>query len=129
MNRSYGNVLPFERAMLMQHYRSKSLLGASPISNIAPISLMPPSIVGLSQTLVLSNKIGQRPILAITSTKNCCQGVPPELSGFVSAYNLVIPGSSPKHTMNAFIFIVNLCYICHVKTTKINKKRPDLAHF
>ena len=25
-------------------------------------------------------------------------------------------------------FLSNLCYICHVKRTQINKKRPGLAH-
>ena len=33
------------------------------------------------------------------------------------------PGSSPKHTIYAFIIIVNLCDFCHVKGTKLNKKR------
>ena len=36
-------------------------------------------------------------------------------------------GSSPKHTIYAFI-ICSICAICHVKRTKINKKRPGLAH-
>ena len=37
------------------------------------------------------------------------------------------PGSNPKHTINAFF---NLYYWnCNLKRTKINKKRPGLAHF
>ena len=35
-------------------------------------------------------------------------------------------GSSPKHTI--YTFIIN-SQICHVKRTKLNKKRPGLAHF
>ena len=31
------------------------------------------------------------------------------------------PVSSPKHPINGVIIIVNLCYICLVKRTKINK--------
>ena len=37
-------------------------------------------------------------------------------------------GLSPKHTIYAFIITVNLCYICRVKSTKINIKRPDVTH-
>ena len=56
-------------------------------------------------------------------------GVPPQLSGFILAYHPATPGLSPKHTIYTFIIIVNLCYISHAKRRKINKKRPDLAHF
>ena len=44
------------------------------------------------------------------------------------AFRPAAPGLSPKYTIYAFIIMVNLCYICHVKRTKINKKRLDLAH-
>ena len=53
----------------------------------------------------------------------------PLLSGVVCAYHFAVLGSSPKHTIYAFI-IYSICAIgiCHVKSTKINKKRPGLAH-
>ena len=35
----------------------------------------------------------------------------------------------PSTSSTLLSFIVNLCYICHVKRTKINKKSPGLAHF
>ena len=41
--------------------------------------------------------------------------------------NPAAPGSSPKHTIYDFI-IYSICAICHVKRTKINTKRPGLAH-
>ena len=46
---------------------------------------------------------------------------------FVCAYHSAAPGSNPKHTIYAFF---NLYYWnCIEKITKINKKRPGLAHF
>ena len=47
--------------------------------------------------------------------------------GFICAYHLAAPGSNPKHTIYTFF---NLYYWnCDEKRTKINKKRPGLAHF
>ena len=58
-------------------------------------------------------------------SKNCRQGVPP----FLYTYHPAGPGLSPKHTIYAFIiYSQHLCYIFLVKRTKINKKRPGLAH-
>ena len=46
------------------------------------------------------------------------------------AHHPAAPGSSPKHTIYAFIiYSTYLCYTCHGKRTKINKKRPGFAHF
>ena len=55
-------------------------------------------------------------------------GVPLYLSGFVCAYHLASPGSSPKHTIYTFYGQILYC-ICHrvEKRTKITKKRPGLA--
>ena len=52
-----------------------------------------------------------------------------QLQGFVCAYHPVVPGSNPKHTMDAFIVQI-LYYNCHFveKRTKINKKRLGLGH-
>ena len=47
--------------------------------------------------------------------------VPPQLSGFAWAYHPVALGSSPQHTIH---LQSNSGYICLVKRTKINKKRP-----
>ena len=58
-----------------------------------------------------------------------CSGSP-LLSGFISAFHPSVPGSKPKLTIYAF-YIYSLLYcICHCngKRTKINKKRPALAH-
>ena len=49
-------------------------------------------------------------------------GVAPYLSGFVCTFHSTAPGSSPEH---AFI---NLSNCVMWKKTKINKKRPGLAH-
>ena len=63
--------------------------------------------------------------------------VPPKLSGFICAYHPAAPGSSPKHASHVKrtkrgrvwpIEKTSATYICHVKRTKINKKRPGLAH-
>ena len=35
---------------------------------------------------------------------------------------------SQAHHLSFYHLLSNLCYICHVKRTKINKKRPGLAH-
>ena len=52
--------------------------------------------------------------------------VPPWLSEFVCAFHPATPGSSPKHTIYTLKHLkLNLCI---VKGTKINKKRPGLAH-
>ena len=45
--------------------------------------------------------------------------------GFVCAYHPAAPGSNLKHTIYAFF---NLYWNCNEKRTKINKKRPGLAH-
>ena len=50
-------------------------------------------------------------------------GVSPQLHGFVCAIHPATPGSSPKHTIYAFINLIKC------KKTKINKKRPSLALF
>ena len=48
-------------------------------------------------------------------------------SGFVCVYHPAAPCSNPKHTIYAFF---NLYYWnWNEKRTKINKKRPGLAHF
>ena len=50
-----------------------------------------------------------------------------KLRGFICAYHPAAPGSNPKHTIYAFF---NLYYWnCIKKITKVNKKRPGLAHF
>ena len=55
-----------------------------------------------------------------------CKWWPPWLRGFVCAYHPAAPGLDPKHTIYAFF---NLYWNCNEKRTKINKKRPGLAHF
>ena len=46
---------------------------------------------------------------------------------FVCAYHPAAPGSNPNHTIYAFF---NMYYWnCIEKITRINKKRPGLAHF
>ena len=49
-----------------------------------------------------------------------------KIRGFVCAYHPAAPGSNPKHTIYAFF---NLYWNCNENRTKINKKRPGLAHF
>ena len=39
-----------------------------------------------------------------------------------------IPGFESQAHHLCFYHLQYLCYICHVKRTKINKKRPSLAH-
>ena len=52
--------------------------------------------------------------------------VPPKLSGFVCAFNPAVLGSSPKHTINAIVNILN----CAVwKKSKINKKEAGIGPF
>ena len=46
--------------------------------------------------------------------------MPPLFSGFICAYHPAAPGSSPKHTIYAFISYSQIvCFICHVKRTNI----------
>ena len=51
------------------------------------------------------------------------------LSRFVCTYHPTVQGSIPKYTTYALKYQI-LYYICHCveKRTKINKKRPGLAH-
>ena len=58
-------------------------------------------------------------------------GVPPQLSGSVCAFHPAARVRIPsKPSQLLFHLQSNLCYNCHciVKRTKINKKRPGLAH-
>ena len=49
--------------------------------------------------------------------------VPPQLIVFICAYHSAALGLSPNHTIYAFFHLkFSLCYICHVKRTKINKQ-------
>ena len=49
--------------------------------------------------------------------------VPPWLSGFVCAYQPAAPGSSPKHTIYAFIFVVEF-----VLLLSCEKQKKGMAH-
>ena len=52
-------------------------------------------------------------------------------SGFVYAYHSAVPGSNPKFTIyTSSIYSQIFNHICQsvVKRTKINRKRPSLAH-
>ena len=57
----------------------------------------------------------------------------PSLRGFICAHHSAAPGSNPKHTINAFFNLKcwNCISVCcwNKKWTKVNKKRPGLAHF
>ena len=57
----------------------------------------------------------------------CIEKTETKLCGFICAYHPAALGSNPKHTIYTFF---NLYYWnCDEKRTKINKKRPGLAHF
>ena len=53
--------------------------------------------------------------------------VPPYISGFVCPFHLAAPGSSPKHTIYAFINLYLNCSLWNRR--KRTEKRPTLAHF
>ena len=46
-----------------------------------------------------------------------------------SVPNILPPRVRVPSTPSMLLSFIVLCYICHLKRTKINKKRPDLAHF
>ena len=50
------------------------------------------------------------------------------LSGFVCAFHPAAPGSIPKHTIYAYVYML-ISELCHVEKTKINKEKLGLAHF
>ena len=51
-----------------------------------------------------------------------------KLSGFVCAYHPAAPGSSPKHTIYAFSFIVFVLYLSFEKN-KNKQKEAGFGHF
>ena len=56
-------------------------------------------------------------------TKQLMVGVPPQLSGFVCAFHHAAPGSTPKHSIYAFIiYSENLYYICPCVVKKDENK-------
>ena len=51
--------------------------------------------------------------------------MPPELSGFVCAYHIAAPGSSPKHAIYAFSFIV---FVLHLSYEKNKNKQKEAGY-
>ena len=88
-----------------------------------------PSLTFIAPSTDSSHNHWRRVTVTTVIILSAGEGVPSQFSGFVCAYHTATQGSSPKHTIYTFFHLQYLRYICHVKRTKINKKRPGLTQY